>query len=301
MTERLASWRDGATRESLLRFLDESEGVPPETRVAIFDNDGTLWCEKPTYPQVRFFVHELRKEVAGRPLLADRPEYRAVLDGDRRALAELGLERVALALVELFAGMTPEEFADSVTRFFTHERHPERGVLFGDLVYAPMLDLIEELRKRSFDVFVGTAGGADFVRAVSLQLYGVAPEQVVGSRVTYEVTRSSGHLGLVRTSRLDGEPNEGPAKLPGLQRQLGRRPIMAAGNSPGDAEMIEYASGGDGPTLGLVVNHDDADREYSYTSEAGTFEAPEPILDTAARLGWTVASMRDDWLTVFGG
>jgi len=297
---RLPSWREGETRESLLAFLDAVEDVAPADRVVIFDNDGTLWCEKPTYPQVHFFVSELERAVATRPDLAERSEYRALLDEDRAALAAMGIGRVALALVELFEGISPEAFTGRVERFFADEVHPARGVAYRDLLYIPMLELIDELRARHFSVFIGTAGGADFVRAISMKLYGIPPERVVGSKVIYEVDRVDGRLGLIRTARLDGDPNEGPAKLPGIQRQIGRRPILAAGNSPGDAEMIEYTSTGDGPTLGLLVNHDDAEREYAYTSEAGTFDAAEPILDTAHRLGWTVASMRDDWLTVFG-
>ena len=225
---------------------------------------------------------------------------RAVLDGDRAALAEFGLERVGMALVELFEGMQPDEFAGRVERFFATARHPERGVPFGELVYVPMLELIEELRRSDFRVFIATAGGADFVRVVSERLYGVAPEQVIGSRVSYEVRRDDGELSLRRTARLDGDPNEGPAKLPGLQRQIGRRPILAAGNSPGDGEMLEYVGSGVGPALALLVNHDDESREYAYEGVAGTFDPTEPILATAERLGWTVVSMKRDWETVFG-
>ncbi len=297
----LPSWRPGTARDAVLGFLKNAEQAHPRDRIAIFDNDGTLWCEKPTYPQVHFFVAELRSAAAARPELAERHEYRAVLDGDRAAMGEFGLERVAMALVDLFADITPEEFNARVERFFAEARHPEHGVAFGDLVYVPMLELIAQLRERDFRVFIGTAGGADFVRAVSEQLYGVAPERVIGSRVTYEVRRADGTLSLYRTAQLDGDPNEGPAKLPGIQRQIGRRPIFAAGNSPGDAEMLEYVSTGDGPTLALLIDHDDADREYRYEGVAGTFVPTEPVLDSAARLGWTVVSMRDDWATVFGG
>jgi hypothetical protein len=300
VTRLLPSWRDGAARDSLLRFLAEAEQVAPAERVAIFDNDGTLWCEKPEYPQLTFFVRELERAAAVQPALTARAKYRAVLQRDERALAALGIGRVALALLELFEGLGPEEFDLRVHRFFAEERHPKFRVRYGDLIYVPMLELITALRQKRFDVFIGTAGGADFVRAVSMSLYGTPPERVVGSRVVYRVERRGDRLELVRTAELDGDPIEGVAKLPGIQRQVGRRPIFAAGNSPGDAEMIEYTTSGNGPTLGLIVDHDDAAREYAYTSEAGTFTAAEGILDTAQRLGWTVASMRDDWVTVFG-
>lgn len=168
---------------------------------------------------------------------------------------------------------------------------------YGRLVYAPIIDL---LRTHQFRVFIGTAGGADFVRAVSERLCGVPPETIIGSRVSYEVRRSSGSLDLIRTAQLEGEVNEGIAKIPSLQRQIGQRPICAAGNSPGDAEMLEFATTGRPPSLAVLVNHDDDEREYAYQSTAGTFEATVSILDTAERLGWAVVSMKNDWTTVFG-
>ena len=300
-TDTLPSWADGDARAALVDFVGAAtEHVPPSERVAVFDNDGTLWCEKPTYPQLHFFVEALRTAVAARPHLAERAEYRAVLDGDRAAVAVMGIARVAVALVELFAGQTPEQFTSEVQRFFAEVPHPERGVRYGDLRYVPMLEVIDLLRSADFRIFLVTAGGGDFVRAVSMDLYGVPPERVIGSRVTYEMDRSGRGLRLLRTAELDGDPNEGPAKLPSIQRQIGQRPIFAAGNSSGDAEMLEYASTGEDSTLALLVDHDDPMREYAYEGAAGTFAAEEAVLDVAARLGWTVASMRNDWHKVFG-
>ena len=206
---------------------------------------------------------------------------------------------VVSALAELHAGITPEEFDARVRAFFDEARHPERGVPFSQTRYQPMLELIDELRAREFDVYVVSAGGAEFVRAISVSFYDVSPEGVVGSQVGYEWVRENGRPKLLRTSELFGGPNEGPAKPPGIQRLLGRRPILAGGNSAGDAEMLEYAMAFEGPSLALLVNHDDAEREYAYESVAGTFETQETIVQTAARLGWTVVSMRDDWNTIF--
>jgi hypothetical protein len=296
----LPSWRQGATRDSILEFVRNAGQVDPAERVAVFDNDGTLWCEKPEYPQLTFFVDELRRAATDRPALRGRPEYGAVLEGDREAIGSMGLPRVAMALVELFESISPEEFTARVDRFFAEYAHPDLGVPHGRLVYAPMIELIDLLRGQQFRVFIGTAGGADFVRAVSERLYGVPPERVIGSRVSYGVRRSAGSLDLIRTAQLEGEMNEGMAKIPSLQRQIGQRPICAAGNSPGDAEMLEFATRGRTPSLAVLVNHDDGEREYAYESTAGTFEATEPVLDTAERLGWTVVSMKNDWTTVFG-
>ena len=161
-------------------------------------------------------------------------------------------------------------------------------------------ELIDELRARSFDVSVVTGGGTEFVRVVSERLYGVAPVSVVGSQVGYSLLREAGRPVLRRTTELFGELNEGEAKISNIQRQLGRRPVVAGGNSPGDNEMLEYASAYDGPSLALVVDHDDAEREYAYESVAGSFAADESATATADRLGWTVVSMANDWAAVFG-
>jgi len=296
----LPSWRVGATRTAIVDFLDRADVIPPTERVAVFDNDGTLWCEKPQYPQLVFMVGELRRAVEAEPSLGDREEYRAILSGDREALADLGLERVVFSLVDLHRGWTPEEFSAQVTAFFADYRHPDRGVPVRDLRYQPMLELIDELRGRGFDIYLVTAGGAEFVRVVSQDYYGVKPEGVVGSQIDYELVREeSGALRLRRTSSAIGGTNEGPVKPGSLQRLLGRRPVVAAGNSAGDSEMLEYAQTYDGPSLALLVDHDDPVREYAYESRSETFETSETILETAARLGWVVASIKNDWATVF--
>jgi phosphoserine phosphatase len=245
-------------------------------------------------------IGELRNAVTADPKLADREEYRAILSGDREALADLGLERVVFSLVDLHRGLTPEEFSGRVAEFFAYYRHPERDVPVRDLRYQPMLELIDALRSQQFDVYLVTAGGAEFVRVISQDFYGVKPEGVVGSQIDYELERDeSGVLRLRRTSSAIGGPNEGPVKPGSLQRLLGRRPVVAGGNSAGDAEMLEYVQTYDGPSLALLVNHDDPVREYAYESRAETFETSETILETAARLGWVVASIREDWATVF--
>lgn len=294
----LPSWREGRTRAAILGFLERAGEIPVECRVAVFDNDGTLWCEKPNYTQLDFFVAELRRAAADRPDLAKRPEYAAILKGDRSAVAELGIERIALALLELFVGLTPEEFDQRAREFVTKVMHPKLGVPYARVVYQPMLELLDLFRAHSFATFIVSGGGTEFVRAVSRQLYGVDPEGVVGTLVIYELERRDGASVLVRTGRVQGEANEGPAKIANIQVHLGRRPIFAAGNSAGDAEMLEYAAADD-PGLALLVDHDDSEREYSYASEAGTFAATEPIRETAQRLGWTVVSMKADWSQIF--
>lgn len=296
--DRLPSWRPGRTREALLDLLDSVDEVDPARRVAVFDNDGTLWCERPHYPQFDFLVAELRARAASDRSVQERPEYGALLDGDAPRLAELGLVRVALALVELFDGMTPTAFETQVRAFFDRARHPT-GRSYRQLAYVPMLELIAALRQVGITPVIATGGGAEFVRAISHDLYGIPPWHVIGTTVTYQVEDRDGVPNPRRTATLLGEANEGAQKVANLHLHLGTRPVLAAGNSAGDAQMLDYVQGADGDGLALLLDHDDPEREFRYDSRAGTFEA-EPVMVTAARRGWAVVSMRDDWRVVFG-
>jgi phosphoserine phosphatase len=215
-------------------------------------------------------------------------------------MGELGLERIALALTSLFEGISPELFRNRVREFMSRAKHPTSGRPLREGVYQPMLELIAELRRRDVAVTIVSGGGTEFVRAISHQLYGVPPEAVVGTLIDYDYDRDdTGAPRLRRTRRLDGAANEGAVKVSNIQRQLGRRPLLAAGNSGGDREMLEWAAAGDGPTLALLVDHDDAEREYSYVSKAASISETEAITDVGARLGWTVVSMAGDWDCVF--
>ncbi|MFC4628161.1 haloacid dehalogenase-like hydrolase [Promicromonospora alba] len=296
----LPSWRPGPTRDAVLGFLADASSIPPEDRVAYFDNDGTLWCERPTYVQYEFFLDALRRRVHGDPALAEEAEFRAVLAGDASAVGEIGLERVALALAGLFRGISPGAFTREVRAFLRSGTHPTLGRPLSDLRYGPMLELVEALRGLDFTVGVVTGGGTEFVRSVSEELYGVPPERVVGTMIAYDLEEDAhGRPALRRTGRVLGDVNEGAAKVTNIQTQLGRPPVLAAGNSTGDTQLLEWAAAAEGPHLSLLVDHDDPDREFAYASEAQSFAAGEPITTTARRLGWTVISMKDDWASVF--
>jgi len=301
----LPSWRPGPVRDAVTTFLDAAGEVPPEDRVACFDNDGTLWCERPNYVQLDFFVDALRAQAADTPNVASIPEFAALLAGDKAAMGELGLTRIAMALVGLFEGMTPEAFNARVRDFVARANHPALGLPVRATTYRPMLELIDALRQRDFTVCLVTGGGTEFVRALSHELYGVPPEAVVGTLVTYDYSADPADPGgpplptLRRTTRLAGEANEGAAKVSNIQAQLGRRPILAAGNSGGDRQMLEWAAGGEGPTLALLVEHDDERRGFRYANSAETFAEAEPITEVAVRQGWTVISMANHWATIF--
>ena len=297
--ERLPSWRPGPTRDAVLAFLDEAAAVPRAQRVACLDNDGTLWCEKPTYVQFDFFIDVLKTAVGKDPSLAQRPEFAALLSGDSAAIGEIGLERIAFALASLCAGISPEAFTALVHDFMGRAVHATLGRPLRTNIYRPMQELLAALRELDFTAAVVTGGGTEFVRGISQDLYGVPPERVVGTLVEYDYSDEGDRPVLLRSTRILGGANEGAVKVNNIQTQLGRRPILAVGNSGGDRQMLEWAATGQGPTLALLVNHDDAEREFSYVSSAETFAESEEITDVGARLGWTVISMANDWETVF--
>lgn len=305
MTATLPSWREGAARSAVLDFVDRvtraggADFVPPAARVAVFDNDGTLWCERPTYAQAVFIVDSLHRLAGDRADIAAMPAARELLAGDLDGALHHGLGAVAALLLAAHAGLTADEFAAQAEEWLASATHPRFDVPYTKLVYLPMIELIDVLREHAFRVFVVTGGGVEFVRATSEALYGISPEDVVGSAVRLELERRAGRVELVRQAELLGSPNEGAPKPINIQGHIGRRPIFAAGNTAGDREMLEYAHTGDLPSLCLVVDHDDGDREYAYEGTALTDPHAPPIAAVARELGWTVASMRRDWGRIF--
>lgn len=299
--DRLPSWRPGPVRDAIVDYVDRLAEVPVAERVAYFDNDGTLWCERPNYVQLDFFVDALLRRREADPSIAERPEFAALLSGDPSEIAGVGLVRIAAALAAMFEGQTPEEFTATIVEFVDRWEHPALGRPVRGVVYQPMLELIDELRRHDVTVGIVTGGGTEFVRAVSEDLYGVPPHLVVGTLIGYDVSRDAvdGPPVIRRRASILGEANEGMAKVSNIQTQLGRRPIIAAGNSGGDREMLEWACAGARPGLAILVNHDDAEREYAYESTAATFAEAESITDVGAREGWAVVSMARDWATIF--
>ena len=299
MSTRLPSWRPGPTRDALLAFLDGGGDVPVGERVAYVDNDGTMWCEKPTYVQFDFFVDALRRCTERDLSLADRPEFAAVLSGDMAAVGEIGLAKVAGALAALFDGQTPEQFGAAVDEFLGRYRHRTLGVPVGGVVYQPMLELLDELRKLDFTLGIVTGGGTEFVRQVSKRMYGVEPGMVVGTPIGCRFDRDDAGRPVVRRTSQIGTANEGGAKVEHIYAQVGRAPILAVGNSGGDREMLEWAQASRHGGLAVLVDHDDGEREFAYESQAVSFQEDEPITTVADRLGWVVVSMRRDWKTIF--
>lgn len=300
MTDRLPSWRPGETRERLIAYLDDLKSVPVAERVACFDNDGTLWTERPSYMQLDFFVDTLTRHAESDPTLRERPEFAALLSHDAAAMDDIGLERLLGSLASLLDGLTPEQFTALALDFKNSYKHPIFGTGLEGLVFQPMLELLEELRALEFTVGVVTGGGTEFVRAISESLYGIPSELVVGTLIGYEFIRDDqGRPLLVRKSSAHGKINDKDVKVEHIQTQIGRRPILAAGNTAGDQAMLEYALAGPHPGLAILIEHDDADREFVYAGRAETTADNEPITDVADRLGWLKVSVANDWAQVF--
>ena len=301
----LPSWNDGKARQSILDFVRRvtTEGspdfVPVPERLAVFDNDGTLWPEYPLIGQLAFVLDELKRRAATEPPLAANPMVQAALAGDFAKLLEGkhhdGLMQI-LALTH--AGMTTDEFGASVKAWLASSRHPKYGKPYDQVIYQPMLELLRHLRAHDFKTFIVSGGGADFMRTWVEGVYGIPPEQVVGStaRTTFEL-RNSGSM-LVKT--LDYLFVDDKAGKPvGIHQFIGRRPIACFGNSDGDQAMLQYTTiDNPRPSFGLIVHHTDGEREFAYDAKA-PWGALVDALKEAPQRGWTVVSMKDDWKTIF--
>jgi hypothetical protein len=299
----LPSWSDAAARRAIVGFVDRvtRQGSPdyvaPPERIAVFDNDGTLWSEQPMYVQLAFALDRVKALAPQHPEWRDRQPFKAALEGDTKALAESGEHGLLELVMATHAGSTTEEFAAIVADWLATARHPRFGRPYTGLVYQPMLELLAYLRANGFKTFIVSGGGIEFMRPWAERVYGVPPEQVIGSSIETRYELRDGRPALVRLPQIDFIDDKA-GKPVGIHRHIGRRPILAFGNSDGDLQMLEWTTGGAGPRLGLIVRHDDGEREYAYDrkSAAGRLDR---ALDEAAPRGWIVVSMKDDWTRVF--
>jgi len=296
----LDTWTDGPTKSAIVDFVGRvtTEGGPdyvePQARVAVFDNDGTLWCEKPMYIQLDFLLRRFKEQAEADPSLRDQQPYKSAYTGDLKWLGDAvtkhyqgddtDLKPLMGAILRAHHEITVEEHAGRINAFFAEAKHPTLGRPYTSCGYGPMVELLHYLEANGFTCYIVSGGGRDFMRPVTGALYGIPPERVVGSSVGL-VYRDEHLYTTDQPEFLD----DGPMKPVRLWSRIGRRPILAAGNSNGDIEMLEFTRG-----LRLLVLHDDAAREFDYTAGA------EKALDQAARGNWTVISMRDDWACVFG-
>jgi len=299
----LPSWNDGATKQAIIDFVTgvTTEGgrdfVPPAERIATFDNDGTLWCEQPMYFQALFAFHRVKQLAVTNPALKLKQAFRAILEDDRATMARLG-EKEIVALVALtHSGMTPDEYDRLARAWLDSARHPRFHHLYKECVYLPQLELLAYLRANRFKTFIVSGGGIDFVRAYAEKTYGIPPEQVIGSSAKTRFELRDGKAVLIKLPELNNIDDKAGKPI-NINLQIGRRPILAFGNSDGDLEMLQYTAAGTGPRLMLLLHHDDAGREYAYDRRSLVGRL-DKAWDEATKQGWLVVSMKRDFKTVF--
>ena len=301
--EPLPSWNDTASKRAIVDFVqgvstkDSPNYVPPAERIAVFDNDGTLWAEKPLYFQFLFAIDRVKTLAPEHPEWREQQLFKAVLEDDRDALAAAGKAGLLKLLMAAHAGITTEEFSEIARRWQDAARHPSLDRSYTELVYQPMLDLLEYLRDNGFKTYIVSGGGVDFLRVFAEEVYGIPPEQVIGSSIEIEYEVRDGLPLLARLPEVDFiDDKEG--KPVAIHRHIGRRPIFAAGNSDGDYEMLKWTTSGDGPRFGLFVHHDDDSREWAYDRDSIVGKLDRGLDDANAH-GWRLISMKNDWKLIY--
>ena len=299
----LPSWNDGPTKQSIIDFVTRvtKEGGPdfvaPEDRIATFDNDGTLWVEQPMYTQFVFAIDEVKKQANQHPEWKDKEPFKSVLAGDMKAVAGMGEKGMLEIVAATHTGMTTADFRETVDQGLAVAKHPRFKVLYTDLAYQPMLELLDYLRANEFNVFIVSGGGVEFMRGFTRKIYGVPPWQVVGSS------------GVTQYGMWDASPvlikqpkalfvDDGPGKPEGINHFIGAQPIFAFGNSDGDKEMLEWTAACKRLCFMGLVHHTDAVREYAYDRDSSVGRL-DKALDEALARGWTVVDMKNDWKTIF--
>lgn len=303
LADPLSSWNEGPSKESILRFVEsavesDSEGyIHPKNRIAVFDNDGTLWSEKPFYFQIAFAIKQIQLVADQHPEWADDPILNAAVEGDQAAILAGGVRAIVHLALSLIEGETTEDFEAEVHEWIGRARHPDSEKLYTEMVFQPMLELLNYLRANEFRTYIISGSGLEFIRVWSEEIYGIPPEQVLGSsvRVKYEL-RDDGPV-LIRIPEVDFiDDVEG--KPVGIHKFIGRRPVFAFGNSDGDLPMMQWTAAGEGPRFVGFVHHTDGEREWAYDRESkiGRFDK---ALDQAHMRGWTLVDMKRDWKVIY--
>ena len=297
-TDPLPSWNEGVAKQQIIHFVEEvtnpdsSKYVSPEQRIATFDNDGTLWAEKPIYFQVIFAFEMLKEMVQANPSLKEREPIRTIVSGNNEAIAKLSHEDLLGGLIVTHVNMTQDMFTKKAKEWISTAKHPRYNKLYTECVYQPMLELLDYLRANSFQTWICSGGGIEYIRLFTEEVYGIPPEQVIGSSVKMEFEDTPKGSIFHRKAEMNSF-NDKAVKPVNIQLHVGKRPILAFGNSDGDIQMMQFAESKDRPYLSLLLHHDDEKREYSYTK--GT----EKALELAKERGWTVVYISKDFKVVF--
>ncbi|MDZ7596854.1 MAG: haloacid dehalogenase-like hydrolase [Desulfobacterales bacterium] len=299
----LPSWNDGQARQAIIEFVEKvtSTGspdfVPPAERVATFDNDGTLWAEQPIYFQLAFALDRVAALAPEHPEWQGKEPFASLLKGDLKGALAGGEKAILEIVMATHAGMTTEEFEQAVSEWIASAKHPKTGKLYTEMVYQPMLELLAYLRANGFKTFIVSGGGIEFMRPWTEKVYGIPPEQVVGSSIKTKYELRNGKPVLARLPELNFIDDKA-GKPVGIHQYIGRRPIAAFGNSDGDLQMLQWTTAGKGARFALIVRHTDADREWAYDRNSPVGRLDQ-ALDEAKEKGWTVVDMQNDWKTVF--
>lgn len=299
----LPSWNDGKAKQSIIEFVEKvtkpgsPDFVPVPERIAVFDNDGVLWSEQPMYFQAFFIFDRVKQLAPQHPEWKEKEPFASVLKGDMKSALAGGEHALLEMVMATHAGMTTEEFETIVTEWIHTAKHPKTGKLFTEMVFQPMLELLNYLRANEFKTFIVSGGGIEFMRPWAERVYGVPPEQVIGSSIKTKFETRDGKPVLVRLPELNFiDDKEG--KPVGIQQHIGRRPIAAFGNSDGDLQMLQWTTAGAGPRFALYVHHTDDQREWAYDRKSSVGKLDKG-LDEAMAKGWSIVNMKDDWKTIF--
>lgn len=301
----LPSWNDGPAKQAILTFVQNTTAaggrlfIPQPERIAVFDNDGTLWAEQPIYFQVAFVLDRVRALAPKHAEWKQKQPFKGVIEGDMKAVMASGEKGLVQLMAATHSGMTTDEFAATVADWLGNARHPKTQLPYTEMTYQPMLELLFYLRENGFKVFIVSGGGVEFMRVFAEKTYGIPPEQVVGSMGGLQYSVSNGTPRLIKLAKID-HIDDGPGKPVGIQKFIGRRPVFAFGNSDGDLQMLQWTTAGSGARFAGLVHHTDAEREWAYDrkSKIGTLNK---ALDEATAKGWTVVDMKRDWARVYSG
>lgn len=303
LADDLPSWNDGKSKQAIVDFVtkvtDEKNAdfVKPEDRIAVFDNDGTLWSEQPFYFQLGFALDRVKAIAPEHPEWKDTEPFKSVLAGDLKGMAASGEKGLIELVMATHAGMTTDQFNTVVTNWFAAAKHPKTGKPYNEMTFLPMRELLDYLRANGFKTYIVSGGGVEFMRPITEKAYGIPPEQVIGSTIVTEYALVDGEPVLNRLPKIDFI-DDGAGKPVGINKFIGRRPIFVAGNSDGDYEMLRWVTGGRPNSFGLIVHHTDAVREYAYDRQSH-FGKLNKAMDEAEQRMWLLVDMKNDWKNIF--
>ena len=305
----LSSWNDGPTKQAIMDFVEKTtdpksdDFVPVEDRIATFDNDGTLWVEHPMYTQLAFALDRVKKLAPQHPEWKSTQPFKAVLDNDMKTLAASGEKGLLQLVMASHAGMSTADFEAIVKEWLASARHPRFDKPYTELTYLPMVELLEYLRAHDYKTYIVSGGGIEFMRPMTQAVYGIPPEQVIGSSIKTQYEMKDGKPELMRLAEINFIDDKA-GKPVGINMYIGKRPVLSFGNSDGDRQMLEWTGAGDGERLMGLVYHDDAEREYAYGPAGGLPDSPfgrfsQSTMDEAKKNGWHIVSMKNDWAQIF--